>query len=166
MPKTKYPPILSEWLRKQGVKLKLAELLEVADRVLPVFVINPEWVYPAVKLEVVTSAAAGSQTIDLRPAAGKRWLIILAMGYHDDTSSRSGHWQVYDGVNTMARKNISLAASIMCSPYLDTDVSTGLTMDMPFPFILTRDVYLQWTVASLGTGKKCYIKALVMEVNE
>jgi len=104
----------------------------------------------------------GDQIVDLRPASGKRWIVIDAWGWHDDTVARALNWQYYDGTTTIAKSPTTRDANVQVP--LSFDVGAFGSIMVPSRIILTNSVYAQFKGASLAEGKKVYVQALVLEM--
>lgn len=77
MPRIKIPEKLIEWFRDEGIGIdKLAEFLELPDRCLPVFIVNPGAVpvesKKSRKVETI-SATAGNVNADITVPANKKY---------------------------------------------------------------------------------------------
>lgn len=104
--------------------------------------------------------AANDVDIVLRPPDGKIWLLLEAVGYHDDTGEDVMlTWAVTDGTITLAYPGAEF----------------GVTGRQRFPFstatfggtfLLNYHVYATFTADSLTAGKKLYIRAWVIEIDE
>jgi hypothetical protein len=54
---------------------------------------------PVVKSVSATSAGAGNTDCSLQPAAGEIWVVLWALGFHDDDAAgRNCQWRQTDGV--------------------------------------------------------------------
>lgn len=102
------------------------------------------------------------KVIELRPDAGNKWRVIYAYGYHNDSSSRSSYWQVYDGTITVAMDANSVAANIN----VPINRNTATTAEQIFAesLILTRSIYAQFQVTALTAGDNVFIRAIVIEI--
>lgn len=116
---------------------------------------------------VSATTTNGDVTVSLRPAAGKKYFLLFVYGYHDDTTARLVYWQFYDGTNTMewpqAGKSLngSLYLGLELGPAAESVVGAS-----KFQGVIDRDTYLQFKGAALATGKKVYIRALVLELDD
>lgn len=122
---------------------------------------------PKVVSEEATTAN-GDTSVDVRPAAGKRWLVIVMWGEHDDTIDRNCNWQFYDGTTTVDGVTLAMGANKgypLCQME-PTNFTLAYAHQFLAPVILTRNVYAQFKGASLATGKKVYAKGLVLELDE
>ena len=122
------------------------------------------WTQIGGRLRVINiDGGAADATTDFKPPSGKRWYVIYAYGYHDDTSSRSTKWKITDGTDSHFLRADTLAASV----YQWLGSVTGQHYNqVTGPIILTNSVYAELNVVSIGSGKKGYIRALVVEVDE
>jgi len=117
-------------------------------------------------ISVSTTNADTSATVDLRPAAGKRWIVIDAWAYHDDTgAARNINWQYYDGTTTIEGNSTNKANALRVPIHYISALCSGRRGIGPI--VLSRDVYAQ-AKCSFATGEtyKVYANALVLEVDE
>ena len=123
------------------------------------------WAFYGGKIKVIKiDGTAATAATNLRPPEGKRWLVIAIVGYHDDSSARSTQWTFTDGTDTSFIRNASsLNASELLPINSTTSVSTVFVQT--FPIVLDYDNYAILTVTSIGSGKKGYIRGLVLEVD-
>lgn len=121
MPKSRYPKSLSEWLREQGVKVKLAPLLEVADRVLPIFIVNPKEypgsIFEGGKLKDNYEELGAVDDHSFTVPAGKRWK-FTPCGYLERDTSATLEIAIYDPDD---------------NKLFDIDNWTAATSNLPFP---------------------------------
>lgn len=118
------------------------------------------------KLIHVDNMKDNSKPVDLRPGQRKKWLIINAWGYHDDASARNSNWQYSDGIKTIAPTAVVSEAANQKQSIFLAEWKGGSTTIIAQNIILTRDVFAQFKVASLASGKYAYADALVLELDK
>lgn len=120
-------------------------------------------VFPYGKLRVVTATGvAAAQTVALQPDQGYIWDVLVAWGYHDDTSSRNLYWSFTDGTNVTRGGTVGMAAP----GYLPINGQLIGTYAQPIgnQLTLSNRVYAVFNSdAALNAGKKLYVTALVRE---
>ena len=123
------------------------------------------WIYYGGRLRVINvTGSAADADVDLQPPSGKRWLVLRAHFYHDDTSSRACFWSITDGTNTLTAQSQNQAANQNQQIY--DGVSAGANNIVATVIMLNAATKAIANATSLGSGKKIYIQALVLEVDE
>lgn len=121
---------------------------------------------------VSIDGSADDVDIDLAPDIGTEWVIVWAYGYHNDTSARAQNWRFIDSNPEMPGTPVTIdfpataaaAASVPLGIYaFRPDVAADGRAITAEPMILTHNVKSQFVVAALTAGKKCYIRAMVIE---
>lgn len=112
----------------------------------------------------VASAGAGATNLNLRPAAGRIWELLFAMGYNDDGAVVHA-WLMTDP-DTAAGIISSLTASAAFDPlFLGLSTATSLVAQPVWfgPPILTYDRYLTYQFVASAGSKNGVIRAIVKE---
>lgn len=119
-----------------------------------------EYSYFTAKTATTATGAGGNTTVNLRPAAGERWIIAWAAGYQDD-AARDCIWYLVgspDGTMELSRKT-ALAANTVLELYGANEAA--LNHWYALPIIATYDVYPQFYVTGAAAAKNVYIRALI-----
>lgn len=110
---------------------------------------------------VSLSGTAAATTLALQPAAGRRWLVLDAWGWHDDSgSNQTLQWRFYDGTTTLYK---AASAAVAQSVHRNIRASGPSDNYVNTPIYLTYDKYAQLVAGGMSAGKKLYINALVLE---
>lgn len=119
--------------------------------------------YPLGGLRLVKlDGTAGVTTLAMQPQSGFTWNVILAWGFHDDTSSRSLSWTFTDSLNTFGMGSpAAIAAQVVC-PLTMNNINTAANYftDMAR---FHNGLYPILNADALTAGKKLYIRAYVAE---
>lgn len=109
------------------------------------------------------SAGAGATDLDLRPAAGMVWELLMAVAYQDD-GLRSQQWLMTDPDTTdgVLATNTAAGAYDRFQPGTGT-VSTSPPAHIAAPFILTYNRYLTYRFDASAGAKNSVIYAVVKE---
>lgn len=108
--------------------------------------------------------AGGNVTVELRPDAGKEWLVMLGYYYHDDVAARSCQAKITDGVTTITYQTNSINADTRVSLLQVHGNSAGGAGNLGAWFKVNRSKYLQVSGTGITAGKKVYVEAYVLEL--
>lgn len=104
---------------------------------------------------VESGAGGGNLSAELTPGQGDAYVLIGAMGYHDDDGgNRSTYWAYDDGTTEM-RLNGTAAVAANTFEVLHTQFPVAR------PIVLTYGQSLHYHTDGLVAGHKAYMKALV-----
>lgn len=109
-------------------------------------------------IELQTEATAGNDYCSLRPPAGKIWIPIWALGFHDDdAANRTLQWRLYDaGGDCGLRAGESLAANAYSQLY-DASIKDVF-------FLEYSGLYIKLLGVSIVVGHHLELRAMVYEL--
>jgi len=111
-----------------------------------------------------TSTGAGAMSVPLRPADGKQWEIIYAVGYHADAAAVICDWTFVDpdsgGAVGLSGMGISLNPAVQ-QPL--GGIVAGALTSFVLPLKATRGRYPAFVFVASAINKIGYIRAVVIE---
>ena len=119
---------------------------------------------PRVIAATFTSTGAGASSVDLRPADGKQWEILYAVGYHADAAAVVCDWVFQDpesgGAQGLSGSGISINPAVI-QPL--GGVTSGGLSNCLGPIKATRGRYPSFVFVASAISKIGYVRALVLE---
>jgi len=119
---------------------------------------------PRVIATTFTSTGAGASSVDLRPADGKQWEILYAVGYHADAAAVICDWVFSDpdsgGAQGLSGAGISIAPAVI-QPL--GGVTSGGLSNCLGPIKATRGRFPSFVFVASAISKIGYVRALVLE---
>jgi len=115
---------------------------------------NATAIYPLGSYETgIVTGAAATEATDFRPPGYTAWELLKCYAYHDDTGGNRA-------CTITVRPSTGQAVIIAANAALANNINLELfDASVHQPFIITREYYLTFNVASIGAGKKGYIVA-------
>jgi hypothetical protein len=113
---------------------------------------------------IVLNGTVDALSVDLTPPSGEIWVILAAVGLHDDTASVTCRWSVIDGTDTFYQAASALGADTRIPLYaiLANSASNPGTGWLA-PLTVNEKVHARLSTAAIGSGKKLIIQAVVLK---
>lgn len=127
------------------------------------------WSHPAGRLKLVTLEETNANTgvtINLKPTAGKRWVLLGGIAYHDDSANdRVISTVITDGTNEIPRVSITVGAN--ANVQLKAVKNSATIFIDSTNLILENSIYMKVSCTfGAGTTNKLYVRALVLELEQ